>query len=53
MEPEGSLPFSQEPFIGPYPEADESNPHIPKPSPWDPIKYYPHLQLDLPSGLVP
>jgi hypothetical protein len=27
MEPEGSLPFSQELLIGPYSEADESSPY--------------------------
>jgi hypothetical protein len=27
MEPEGSLPCSQEPFAGPYPEPDQSNPY--------------------------
>jgi hypothetical protein len=29
MEPEGSLPCSQEPATDPYPESDESNPHPP------------------------
>jgi hypothetical protein len=29
MEPEGSLPPSQEPSTGPYPEPDRSNPPIP------------------------
>jgi hypothetical protein len=27
MEPEGSLPCSQEPSIGPYPEPDQSSPY--------------------------
>jgi hypothetical protein len=27
MEPEGSLPCSQEPATWPYPELTESNPH--------------------------
>jgi hypothetical protein len=27
MEISGSLPSSQEPTIGPYPEPDESSPH--------------------------
>jgi hypothetical protein len=27
MVPEGSLPYSQEPSTGPYPEADQSNPY--------------------------
>jgi hypothetical protein len=27
MEPEGSLPRSQEPSNGPYPEADRSSPY--------------------------
>jgi hypothetical protein len=27
MEPEGSLPCSQEPANSPYPEPNESNPH--------------------------
>jgi hypothetical protein len=29
MEPKDSLLCSQEPANGPYPESDESNPHIP------------------------
>jgi hypothetical protein len=28
MEPEGSLPCSQEPATGLYPELDENRPHI-------------------------
>jgi hypothetical protein len=29
MEPESSLPLSQEPAIGPYPEPDESSRQLP------------------------
>jgi hypothetical protein len=29
MESEGSLPCSQDPAIGPYPDTDASTPHLP------------------------
>jgi hypothetical protein len=31
MEPEGSLPYSQEPYTSPYPEPDISSPYHPHP----------------------
>jgi hypothetical protein len=37
MEPEGSLPCSQHPAIGPYPEPDEFNPHTSTIFPKDPF----------------
>jgi hypothetical protein len=37
MEPEGSLPSSQEPATSPYPESDESNPHAQILFPQDPF----------------
>jgi hypothetical protein len=41
MEPEGSLPCSQEPSTGLYPEADESSPWHPILFPKDLFQYYP------------
>jgi len=29
MQPEGSLPYSQQPVTGAYTEPDESNPQVP------------------------
>jgi hypothetical protein len=46
MEPEGSLPCSEEPSTGPYPETDRA-------SPYHPILSKIHLRLGLPSGLFP
>jgi hypothetical protein len=50
MEPEGSLPCSQEPSSGPYPDPDRSSPYNPILS----ILILPtYLRLGLPSGLIP
>jgi hypothetical protein len=40
MEPEGSLPCSQQPTAGPYPEPDESTTHLSNPFPKHPFEYY-------------
>jgi hypothetical protein len=46
MEPESSLPCSQEPSIGPYPEPDES-------SPYHPILYILHKNWTFFEQLLP
>jgi hypothetical protein len=55
MEPEGSLPCSQEPSTGPYPEPDQSEttpPHHYLPKIYEYFNII-HLRLGLPSGLFP
>jgi hypothetical protein len=52
MEPEGSLPCSQEPSTGPYPEPDQSNPSQPI-SLRSILLLSRYLRLGLPSGLFP
>jgi hypothetical protein len=49
MEPEGSIPCSQEPATGPYPETYQSHP-IPLRAI---LILSTHLRLALPSGLFP
>jgi hypothetical protein len=54
MEPEGSLPCSQEPATCPYPEPNETNPHPPNPVSLRSIfMLSSHLRLGLRSGLLP
>jgi hypothetical protein len=51
MEPEGSLPCSQESSTGPYCEPDQASPYHPMPSLLRSILLSPtHLRLGLPSG---
>jgi hypothetical protein len=52
IEPESSLPCSQEPPIGPYPEPDKSNPCHPIPLRFILILFT-HLRLGHSSGLYP
>jgi hypothetical protein len=51
MEPEGSLPCSQEPPSGPYSEPEQSNTYHPI-SLRSILILSTHLRLDLPSGLL-
>jgi hypothetical protein len=46
MEPEGLLPCSQEPSIGPHPQSDQSSPYHTI------LILSTHLRLGLPSGLI-
>jgi hypothetical protein len=54
MEPEGSLPCSQEPSTVPYPEPDQSSPcHTILSLLWFILILSSHLYLDIFSGLFP
>jgi hypothetical protein len=55
MEPEGSIPNSQELSACPCPEPDQSSPHHPIPPLQDPppLILSTHLRLGSPSGLFP
>jgi hypothetical protein len=53
MEPEGSLPHSQQPVACPYPEPAQSSP-CPNLTSWRSILILSsHVRLDLPSGHLP
>jgi hypothetical protein len=54
MEPEGSIPNSQELSACSYPEPDQSSPHHPHSISQRSIQIlFTHLRLGLPSGLFP
>jgi hypothetical protein len=53
MEPESSLPCTQEPATGPYPEPDEASPHVQSVSLRCIQILSSHLCLCLSSGLFP
>jgi hypothetical protein len=48
MKPKGSLPYSQHPATNPFPEPDESSPHLPTPIPFRSVLI---LSLHLSPGL--
>jgi hypothetical protein len=51
MEPEGSLPYSEEPSTGIYPEPHQTSPYHPILK--SILTLFTHLRLGLPSGLFP
>jgi hypothetical protein len=53
MEPESSLQCSQEPATNPYPEPDESSPHLPHRIFLRSITIFSHRRLGIPSGVFP
>jgi hypothetical protein len=53
MEPEGSIPNSQELSTCSFPEPNQSSPHPPSPSPRSIQTLSTHLCLGLPSSLFP
>jgi hypothetical protein len=53
MEPKGSLPCSQEPSTGPYPEPDQSSLYHPILTLKSILILASHLHLGLPSGIFP
>ena len=52
MEPEGSLPYSQEPATYPYPEPDQSIPYPFHPTPWRSILILSSQPVDKPPGRI-
>jgi hypothetical protein len=41
MKSGGLIQYSEEPIAAPYPESEESNPHIHEPILYQPVRYYP------------